>query len=233
MLLLAFGAALVLGAGLAGRHYLAGRRLVLRPDGGPVVSVMDFAKPLPLDPLPPGWEHRKFWMRRAMTMSHAVKDGVAAMRFATANSASMLVRHVDIELADYPILAWRWYVERPIDSALDERAPEGDDHPVRLLLRFTGQHGHRRAMEIIWSNRLKPGQFIYIGSFPHYIADGGAAHVGQWRDERIDLAHLYAELWPGAGPAYLAEIAVFCDSDDTHQATVSYVAYVRLERDRG
>jgi hypothetical protein len=31
-------------------------------------------------------------------------------------------------------------------------------------------------------------------------------------------------------PAHLVDIAVFCDSDDTHTASVSYFDYVRLER---
>jgi hypothetical protein len=57
-----------------------------------------------------------------MTMSLAVKDGVPSMRFETHDSASMLFRHVDIDLAAYPMLAWRWYIELPIRSPLDERA---------------------------------------------------------------------------------------------------------------
>jgi hypothetical protein len=31
-------------------------------------------------------------------------------------------------------------------------------------------------------------------------------------------------------PAHLIDIAVFCDSDDTHTASISYFDYVRLER---
>jgi len=34
---------------------------VLVPDGSPSVVVMDFTEPLPLDPLPDGWYHRRFW----------------------------------------------------------------------------------------------------------------------------------------------------------------------------
>jgi hypothetical protein len=38
-----------------------------------------------------------------------------------------------------------------------------------------------------------------------------------------------------AAPAHLVDVAVFCDSDDTHMASISYFAYVRLEQetDRG
>jgi hypothetical protein len=77
-------------------------------------------------------------------------------------------------------------------------------------------------MEVIWGNRLKPGDYKYIGSFPHFVADAGDERVGQWLDERIDLARIYAEIWKDAAPAHLVDVAVFCDSDDTHTASVSY-----------
>jgi hypothetical protein len=130
----------------------------------------------------------------------------------------------------YPMLAWRWYIELPIRSRLDERTREGDDHPARLFLRFATDHGERRAMEVIWGNRLKPGEYKYIGGFPHFIADAGDDRVGRWLDEKIDLGRVYGEIWKDAAPAHLVDVAVFCDSDDTHTASVSYFDYVRLEQ---
>jgi hypothetical protein len=47
---------------------------------------------------------------------------------------------------------------------------------------------------------------------------------------RIDLVRVYAEIWKDAAPAHVVDVAVFCDSDDTHTASISYFAYVRLER---
>jgi hypothetical protein len=92
-------AALVIVGGLIGWHFLDSRGEILKPDGGPVVTVMDFSQSFPLDPLPSGWRHRKFWTRAPMTMSFAVKDGVPGMRFETHDSASMLFRSVDIDRA--------------------------------------------------------------------------------------------------------------------------------------
>jgi hypothetical protein len=165
-----------------------------------------------------------------MTMAFTVKDGVPSMRFETRGSASMLFRHVDIDLAAYPILVWRWFIELPIRSPLDERTCEGDDHPARLFLRFMTDRGEKRAMEVIWGNRLKPEDDKYIGGFPHFVADAGDERVGHWLDERIDLARINSEIWKDAAPAHLVDVAVFCDSDDTHTASISYFAYVRLER---
>ena len=165
-----------------------------------------------------------------MSIAFAVKDGVPSMRFETHDSASMLFRHVDIDLAAYPMLAWRWYIELPIRSPLDERTREGDDHPARLFLRFVTDRLEKRAMEVIWGNRLNPGEYKYIGGFPHFVADAGDDRVGRWLDEKIDLARVYAEIWKDAAPAHLVDVAVFCDSDDTHTTSVSYFDYVRLER---
>jgi hypothetical protein len=79
-------------------------------------------------------------------------------------------------------------------------------------------------------NRLNPGDYKYIGGFPHFVADAGEDRVGRWLAEKIDLARVYAEVWKDEAPAHLVDIAVFCDSDDTHTASISYFAYVRLER---
>jgi len=116
------------------------------------------------------------------------------MRFETHDSASMLFRHVDIDLAGYPMLAWRWYIELPIRSPRDELTREGDDHPARLFLRFRTAGGEKRAMEVIWGNRLQAGEYKYIGGFPHFVADDGDDRVGRWLDEKIDLAGIYAEI---------------------------------------
>ena len=80
------------------------RRNVLMADGAATVSVMNFASPIALDPPPAGWWHRTFWTRRAASFSQASKQGVAALKISTDNSASMLILFVDIELAAYPTL---------------------------------------------------------------------------------------------------------------------------------
>ena len=165
-----------------------------------------------------------------MTRAFTVKDGVPSMRFATDDSASMLFRHVDIDLADYPMLAWRWYIELPIHSPLDERTREGDDHPARLFLRFATDRGEKRAMEVIWGNRRNPASTSTSGvshtSLPtpatSGLADGSTSgstsltsmpRSGRMRRRRIWLISRCSAI-----------------SDDTHTASVSYFDYVRLEQ---
>lgn len=209
-----------------------GRLDVLVAGDGPEVAVLEITEPLAPEPLPPGWRHRTFWTRSAAEFSLAVKDKVPALRVATDDSASMLVRDVDVDLALFPILAWRWLVELPIDSDIDERTREGDDHPARFFLRFLGADDTPRAMEIIWGNRhLGRGDIKMLGDFPHYVANGGRLNVGRWHDERVDLRTLFRRFWGDPAGARLTEIAVFCDSDETGTRSISYFADVRLKRE--
>jgi len=228
VVLLALGAGSVWYA-LYGRG--AGPRVnVLLTHGENTVTVMDFSRPFALDPPPPGWYHRKFLTREPMAMSFQIKEGGPALRLATDASASLLFRHVDIELTRYPILAWRWYIEQPIVSSVDERTRAGDDSPARLFITLETAGGQNRSMEVIWGNQLKRGAYKFIDEFPHYVADGGNQHIRRWRRETLDLKRIYEKLWRGAAPARVVEIALFCDSDETKTRSVAYFADLEMKR---
>lgn len=222
--------ALLVPALSAACHRRGDRTNVLVARGQPEVSVMDFSTPFSLDPPPAGWSHRTFWTRKPMRISFATKDGVPALRLETRSSASMLFRHVDLDVVDYPLLAWKWYIEVPVDSPADERTREGDDHPARFFLVLQTAAGEQRRMEIVWGNRLTAGDYKYIGGFPHYVADGGDANARRWRSEEVDLRRIFRHIWPDQAPVHLVDIAIFCDSDETHGRTVSYVADVKMKR---
>ena len=157
------GVLLVSAVGLICRDFWAGGPK-LKPDGRLIVTVMDFGRGFPLDPLPQR-RHRKFWMRLP---TFTVKDGVPSMWFETHDSASMLFRHVDIDLAAYQMLPYCWYIEVPIRSLLDERTAK-ETINRRLFLRFVTDRGEKRAMQVIWSNRPKREGYKYIGSFPDFV----------------------------------------------------------------
>ena len=52
--LLIWGVALIIAGELIGWHFWDSRGEVLKPDASPVVTVMDFSRSFPLDPLPSG-----------------------------------------------------------------------------------------------------------------------------------------------------------------------------------
>jgi hypothetical protein len=220
----------VLGYWLVERTDFGQRSNVLAVVGAKPVTVMAFSAAFSLSALPAGWYHRRFVSRAAMDVRAVQRNGGFVAQCQTHNSASMLVRYIDADIAQHPFFEWRWMVEDGIESPLDERSKEGDDHPIRLFLRFADAGGATRAMEVIWANvHLQAGEWKYLGRFPHFVANGGVANLGRWHDERVDLRDLYRSAWGGARGIRLTEVALFCDSDETGDATSAYVQYVRLE----
>lgn len=220
---------LTVGYWAAERTGFAHRANVLKIVETTAATVMEFPADFSVDELPPGWHHRKFLSRTPMNLTAVEKEGARALQCHTQGSASMLVRYIDANLTTHPQLEWRWMVTDGVDSPVDERTEEGDDHPIRLFLRFVNGNDEKHAMEIIWGNvHLKSGEWKYLGTFPHYVANGGAANIGRWHNQSVDLRALYAKNWGDAAGVRLTEIALFCDSDEVGDSTTAYLEYVRL-----
>lgn len=227
-------ATVLLSTGCSGR---AARVGVITPDGSNEFSLMNFETPLDFDALPEGWSHRTFTRHDPMDISFVTRDGRAAIRLATHDTASMLFRQVDVSIDRYPILDWEWLIEQGIDVEHDEMTPAGDDHPARLYLNFESASGDSHSMEIIWGNqKLGAGDWKILGfmfgliEFPHYVANGGAANVGRWHREQIDMRDIYRELWGDPTGAHLNEIALFCDTDETGATSVAYFGPITVRQ---
>ncbi len=223
-----------LSAACAGGRSRAG---AIAPDGSSEFTLMDFSTPLDLDALPEGWSHRTFWRHDPMDISFIAKDGRAAIRLATNDTASMLFRQIDVPIDGYPVLSWEWLIEQGIDVEHDEMTAAGDDHPARLYLSFESASGDSHAMEIIWGNqKLGAGDWKHLAflfgliEFPHYVANGGAANVGRWHRERVDLREIHRELWGDPTGARLTELALFCDTDETGASSVAYFGPITVRQ---
>ncbi len=214
------------------------RMAVLVPDGSPTFELMNFKEPPSLDPISDGWHHRTFRRHPPMDISFLTKDGYAAIRLSTHDSASMLFRWVDVPLDQYPWLSWNWFIEQTIVSEKDETTVAGDDHPARIYLTFESESGDDHSMEIIWGNRVlrrgdwKHLKFFGIFPFPHYVANGGEENAGRWHFEQVDLRQLYATIWGDAKGARLIEIALFCDTDETGMSSIAYFSDIQVTTGR-
>ncbi len=208
--------------------YFGERRNILKSHGEKEIMIMDFSKPISLEPIESGWHHYKFFWHKPMKMEFVEKDNVLAIKITTNDTASMLSRYTEINLEEYPILCWKWYIEQPIESELDERTKQGDDHPARLFISFETLSGKKRNMEIVWGNKLKSGNYIYLDGFPHYVARGGNENIKKWFNEEINLLEIYRLIWKDKMSVNVINIGLFCDSDNTDSQSVSYFADIRM-----
>lgn len=201
----------------------------LRADAavGGEIALVD--APLSLDNLADGWVHRRFFRVTPTTYETTQKDGRDALRCATDNAASILIRDTDISLAQFPLLRWDWMITQELVSEIDEDTHEGDDHPARFFVRFIDGDGGVTATEIIWSNtQYSPGDYKVIDDFQHLVANGLSENTGVWHSEVVDLLALYRHVTGRNDVGKIDLLGFFCDSDNTGGSTEAFFADVRV-----
>jgi len=207
------------------------RKAVLEPDSKLSLSIANFSTPLKMNPIQDGWFHKTFRLKNPMTISFGKKEGRSAIRLETKNSASMLVRHTDIKIQDYPNLKWLWRTDKTIKSSVDETTPKGDDSPARIYLQFSSAEGETRGLELIWARQLKRGHTKKTHGYFHYVVRGKGDNLNQWYEEEVNLLQLYKKYWPeDKGQPRLELFSFFCDSDDTGGSSSSYFADVIIKK---
>ncbi|MCF6274079.1 MAG: DUF3047 domain-containing protein [Rhodobacteraceae bacterium] len=199
-------------------------------NGAAEVTVLPFSILTSVEEFPAGWTHKFFWTTTPMTLSLETKDDIRAIRCATNGSASILSRSTDIEVGDYPVLAWDWRIDAPIESPIEEDTPEGDDHPARLLLEMKDRQGGEYAFEIIWSNRkFAPGDYKSINGVTSFVANGLNENTRIWQRQEVDLMNIYRDVTGRDDFPILTSIGILCDSDNTRTRSVAYFSDVVMQ----
>lgn len=240
MLRLAFLLALAVGA------------LAARPHIAPPLVVGAFSGMAPGGPVA-GWEPLRLGDARPSTYTLVRDGGAVVVRAHAEDSASGLVRRVRIDLAEYPVMAWRWKVDGVIARG-DVTRRDGDDYPARIYVTFDfpvsrlsfGDRvkyralrvlGYRdiptRALNYIWANRAGETRIV-ANPFTDWVrmvpVESGPANAGRWRSARRNVADDYRAAF-GESPPAITGIAIMTDADNTGgEATASYGDLTMEER---
>ena len=161
--------------------------------------------------IPAPWEVRSV-TRRAPPTQYQLRswDGVSAVEALADKSMAMLARPVSINLAETPVLCWRWRIEAPI-AAADMRRKSGDDYAARMYVAFRlparslgamtrfklsvarsmfGTAVPDAALNYVWDNRQAVGTELpssYTDRVQMLVLRSGSGDAGTWREERRDV----------------------------------------------
>lgn len=83
-------------------------------------------------------------------------QGTISLRAQSQNSASSLVKKVNIDLTAYPYLNWSWRIESKMDIS-NEMTKAGDDYVARLYVIFkAGVLPWRvKAVNYVWASHMR------------------------------------------------------------------------------
>jgi len=176
----------------------------------------------------------------------------AYLRAEAEASASALYRKVELNLAEYPILSWRWKIDGIIQNG-DARTKAGDDYTARIYVTFAyepaeaglinsarhelaerlfGIHAPGSALNYIWANNLGKDAVIpspYTNQEMMIAVESGAGKAGLWQREERNVYEDYIRAF-GHKPPRLTGIAVMTDSDNTGGSAGAYYGNILFRK---
>ena len=157
-------------------------------------------------------------------------EGTAVLQADSRNQGSGLIYEIEVDLAIYPILQWRWKVEGiiPEGNALTKA---GDDYPARVYVIFPHWFKpNTRTINYIWANRLPLGTVVpnpFFANARMMAVQSGNDRVGTWITECRNVYQDYRKIF-GAEPPQAGAVALMTDTDNTGGQARAWYADIRL-----
>jgi hypothetical protein len=209
---------------------------------GEAVIAGTFSSGLTPGGTPVGWRLQKISGRTRFAILNEGKDSV--LRVDSKDSASGLLKQVEIDPKQYPVVGWRWKIERAI-AAADEREKDKDDCAARVFVIFKdglpkasrySRLKHKLASAFsnaippgvaicyVWANGLKKDEVIespYTDWVRIVAVESGAGKAGQWVTEERNVFEDFKKIF-GVEPKQILGVALMTDTDNTKQSATSF-----------
>lgn len=175
------------------------------------------------------------------------------LRAESSASASGLLLRREFNVYQYPKLRWRWTVGN-VYARGDRGGKAGDDYPIRIYVMFRydpekasaldratygiagalyGEYPPHSTLNYVWASREDmPSLFTspYTDRARMIALEKGPRYAGQWREESADILRDYRRAF-GTDPPAQASLGIMNDSDNTGEASVSWVDFIEVFRD--
>ncbi|MGH7966174.1 MAG: DUF3047 domain-containing protein [Candidatus Binatia bacterium] len=217
------------------------------------IEVAQFSTMTAGTPLPAQWQPLTFKKIPQHTVYRLTKDGDTVVVQATSqDSASGLIRQIQIDPREYPIVRWRWKVANILTKG-DVHSKAGDDYPARLYITFAydasklgffekakyeaarlyyGEYPPTAAINYIWESKAPVGLIVpnpYTERLKMIVVESGAAKLGQWVEEGRNLYEDYQKAF-GEEPPMISAVAIMTDTDNTDESATAFYGDIRFTR---
>lgn len=183
-----------------------------------------------------GWQHLPLRGKTEYRMSPG--DGDVSIRAVGRNSASGLIRRVDVDTRECQDLEWRWRVDRLQESA-DLREKKREDVAASIFVLF-GDPGFMATpnpvptLRYVWTNTRHATDDVidnpYLpGTVRSIVVRTG--ETGHWFTERRNVENDYARAFGKAPDDMIHAIALFTDNDQTKEPATAFYRWMRIRCD--
>jgi hypothetical protein len=140
-------------------------------------------------------------------------------------TASGLVREIEVDLTRTPYLNWSWKVDSVLNN-VEETQKSGDDYAARVYVVISDGlfFWQTRALSYAWASRQPKGS-----SWPNAFTDkatmvaveSGQDLVGEWVEEKRNILDDIRNLL-GIDATTIDAVAIMTDTDNSKQSVTAY-----------
>ena len=181
----------------------------------------------------------------------ASREGeITFLRGESEASASGLIYKGEFNVNDWTHLSWRWRIKTTIPGAKDIKK-SGDDYAIRIYVIFEydpdssegfmklkyslakalyGEYPPHSALNYVWANVDWDTEWIpnpFTDRAVMIAMDRGNQLTGEWRVHSSNILETYRKVF-GEDPPAKASLAIMSDSDNTGEAGLGDIDYIRI-----
>lgn len=204
--------------------------------------------------VPEGWEVVTYFRRAENELSLSREGKRTVLRVRSLGSASALLRRLDVDLEAFPVLVWRWKVNRVVGMAVEGRkdrndaaarirvifgrpTPKPTQKPPELpdfFKSFSFKSSSREPggfkIDYIWGNTIEKGEVVdFPGSRNHkmVVVESGSGRADKWVWEKRNLIEDFEQLFRRS-PPHLVGVVVLTDTDHTNEGVTAHYSSIVL-----
>lgn len=184
--------------------------------------------------IPVGWELETFQNHPHITLE-PFQDGRFGIRLASNESSFGLHQTVDVDLKEFPILSWRWKVDR-LPPAGDIREKAKDDQAAQVYVVFPHPLFKMRSPTIgyLWDSNAPAGTitdgYSPITPLKDIVLRSGTQQLGKWVQERRNVAEDYVRLFGQGSLPKVGRVAIWINTQHTKSSAQASFADLQFQR---
>ncbi len=195
--------------------------------------------------LPDGWQELSLPGVEQHNQYSLVNDSnKRVVKAVSKNSASGMIKKVNIDPKQFPILKWHWKIDNILKKA-NIKSKAGDDYSARIFVTFDydieklssnerfkakmysllhGELPPLATINYIWDNRAAVNSIqssAYTDRVKMIVIQSGSTNIKQWLSEQRNVYEDFKSAF-GEEPPHVSSIAIMTDTDNTGEQATAY-----------
>jgi len=219
-----------------------------------VINAGLFSKEDPGTELPEKWEPLTFKNLKNTDYRLIQNKDRMVVKAETDQSASGLIRKIEIDIEKYRIMEWSWMVENIYEKG-NVREKSGDDYPARIYITFKynpdeesfiermkfkaakalhGEYPPGSSINYIYESKEPAGTVVpnpYTERVIMYVVDSGEKNLKKWVTHKRNIYEDYINAF-GKKPPAVTGVAIMSDSDNTRESAAAYYGDIIFRQEK-